>query len=185
MNRVAPWAEVAGRLNNWPFDEFVGVRSEDGWRGAGSHSWPTQQLHLRHFHVAEFDHPDLMNDVFLLQLDLFRHVLEVPLVVLDDARTHEEHRALYRREIATSTHWPQDSSHLPVEPDERDVSAVDLRLGRPNEDNEQAFLWLTLEFRRRGVWPHLGLGIYDRHFHLDNSSRLNDRRPAVWVGSSR
>lgn len=171
----------------------------EGWLAlpSGDHEWPHQGVMLNHFGTDEFDHPEFMDREFLLQLDYFRECCGFAVKVLDDARTMEEQRALYRKEIRKEeerglpegTLWPSDSSHLVIHADdlmiEHFAAAVDARPLHPTEERQLLFDWLIVEFHRKGIWPLLGKGTYDSHWHIDNTARLSGRRPAFWTGMSK
>lgn len=144
-----------------------------------------EALKLFHFSPNEFDHADLMDPVFLLQLDYFRECCGFPLKVTDDARTWEEHRALYRDTPLDEI--PRGSAHLAVSDPQRDhglATAVDLR-ARPHGHVQRATMtWVALEFHRIGIWPLLGLIVETRHHHIDHLQNPA-KRPWFDIGVSR
>lgn len=164
-----------------------------------AHSWP-QGFESDFFHPSEFDHPELMDPAFIRDLDTLRMRCGFPIRINDDARSDEELRRIYRREIRKDeekglpygTSWPSESAHAYV--DEIPVRAVDLEPSPPRDGDgctltlEERELKLTYEIGRmkeEGRWKKLGLGIETGHWHVDDTPRLGARRPAFWVAVSR
>lgn len=149
--------------------------------------WPTHKMMLKHFAPWEFDHPELMDGAFLRDLDELRERCGFPLRVNDDARTQSEHEALYAAEIESGQPYPSDSPHL-AQGDVK-VRAVDLKpLATDDVSLESAQLTLTYEILRmwrEGRWDMIGLGLESAHWHVDDTPRLMDKRPAFWVAVSR
>lgn len=156
-----------------------------------SHVWESQGITLEHFSPLEFDHPEEMDASFLRDLDQLRMRCAFPLTITDDARTEEELRTLYAREIAKGRPYPTDSAHLVVEGAK--VRCVDLKPTPPTPDDsplslEERELKLTYEILRmwrEGRWRALGLGLESAHWHVDDTPRLGAKRPAFWVAVSR
>ena len=143
------------------------------------HNWSWQGLTLRHFQPAEFDHPERMDPAFLLILDEWRQRSGIPIRIIDDARTLEEHNRLYARDIAAGRK-PPNSAHLRGR-------AVDCRPAQPGEAAEMLLVFTALEMWREGRWPYLGLELATRHLHVDSDPELAAQglRPMLWPGVSR
>lgn len=157
-----------------------------------SYYWPDQDITLEHFGPHEFDHPKLMDTGYLQELDTLRMRCGFPLDIDDDARTEDEHRRLYAHKIAAGKPWPQDSAHLYKEG--QPVRATDLKPTPPHPDDgckltiEERQIRLTYEITRmhvEGRWKSLGLGCETSHWHVDDTPRLGNKRPAYWVAESK
>lgn len=153
------------------------------------YEWP-QGFTASFFSPREFDHPELIDPNFVLALDRIRLRCGFPIKVNDDARTWEEHTALYADEIAAGDPFPTESAHLHDTPtsDPTPVRAVDIRpAGRhdtPINRMRLLFEILRLHFID-GLFPNLGLIVETGHIHVDDCERLADSRPYLGVGVSR
>jgi len=156
-----------------------------------AHDWPGG-FSLQFFGPSEFDHPDLMDPTFLQDLDRLRMRCGFPLTITDDARDQEDLDRIYAREIAKGLSYPTTSAHLHI--DNTLVRSVDLKPATPRagdgsdlnlEERELVLTFQVLKLWEDAVWPHLGLGIETAHWHIDDTPRLGERRPAFWVAVSR
>ena len=156
-----------------------------------AHDWPGG-FSLQFFGPSEFDHPDLMDPTFLQDLDRLRMRCGFPLTITDDARDQEDLDRIYAREIAKGLSYPTTSAHLHI--DNTLVRSVDLKPATPRagdgsgldlEERELVLTFQVLKLWDDGQWQHLGLGIETGHWHVDDTPRLGERRPAFWVAVSR
>tara|TARA_R100000152_G_C6736725_1_gene160820 strand:- start:18 stop:488 length:471 start_codon:yes stop_codon:yes gene_type:complete len=155
------------------------------------YKWP-QGFTLKYFSPSEFDRPKLMDPDFLRDLDNLRHRCGFPLSINDDARNTEDLERIYAKEIAKGQSYPKTSSHLHM--DDTLVRAVDIEPSVPKSSDgselslEERELELThqiLRMWKEGIWPNLGLGLETAHWHIDDTPRLEAKRPAFWVAVSR
>ena len=104
------------------------------------YDWP-HGFSLEFFSPSEFDHPELMDQLFLKDLDRLRMRCGFPLKINDDARTQEDLERIYAKEIAKGQSYPKTSSHLHLT---SPVRAVDIEpsIPHPGDGSE-----LTLEER--------------------------------------
>jgi hypothetical protein len=156
-----------------------------------AYKWP-RGFELEYFSPGEFDHPELMDPLFLADLDRLREACGFALTITDDARDQADLDRIYAREIAKGVPYPRDSAHLYLEGGPL-VRAVDLKPGTPRagdgstltlEERELELTHQILKFWGTG-WEHLGLGIESAHWHIDDTPRLEAKRPAFWVAVSR
>ena len=156
-----------------------------------AHSWPGG-FSLQFFSPSEFDHPDLMDPPFLQDLDRLRMRCGFALKITDDARDQSDLDRIYAREIAKGIAYPTTSAHLHI--DNTLVRSVDLKPATPRagdgcdlnlEERELELTHQILKLWDDNVWNHLGLGIETAHWHIDDTPRLGERRPAFWVAVSR
>lgn len=166
-----------------------------------AHAWKWQGIELEHFSPKEFDRPELMDAGFLRDLDTLRTRCGFPIDINDDARNEEDLARIYRKEIAKGLPYPRESSHLYVAATDRQtgegaiaVRAVDLEptVPRPGdgcaltlEERELELQYQVLRMWKEGRWKHLGFGVETGHFHVDDTPRLGQKRPAFWVAVSR
>lgn len=143
------------------------------------HHWPWQGLTLRYFSPSEYDHPELMDPAFLKIIDEWRERCGFGIVVIDDARTKEEHEALYRAEIQAGKQ-PPNSAHLRGR-------ALDCRPVAPSRERLLIMVGEAIQMWREGRWPHLGLEIATHHIHVDSDPELAALgvRPHIWAGVSK
>jgi hypothetical protein len=120
-----------------------------------------------------------MDRDFLLILDEWRRRSGVAIRIIDDARTLEEHRRLYQREILAGRRLP-NSAHLRGR-------AVDCRPVVAGEAAELELVHAATQMWKEGRWPYLGLEIASRHLHVDNDPELAESgvRPMLWAGVSK
>lgn len=128
-----------------------------------SYRWPEQNLRLKFFQPAEFNHPDQMDRDFLKRLDELRKRAGIGIVVNSDYRTAEHNREVGGKE---------NSAHLTGK-------AADIAPLTNDESSWMLLLSTILEMWREGDWPGLGLGLYRGHYHVD--SHPDVKRPAIWV----
>tara|TARA_B100000749_G_scaffold198609_1_gene154676 strand:+ start:74 stop:547 length:474 start_codon:yes stop_codon:yes gene_type:complete len=156
-----------------------------------AHDWP-QGFSLQFFSPAEFDRPELMDPTFLQDLDRLRMRCGFPLKITDDARNQEDLNRIYAREIAKGLSYPTTSAHLHI--DSTLVRSVDIKPAVPRpgdgsdltlEERELEISYQVLRLWKDGQWPKLGFGIETGHWHIDDTPRLADKRPAFWVAVSR
>jgi hypothetical protein len=156
-----------------------------------AHEWPGG-FSLQFFAPNEFDRPELMDPTFLADLDRLRMRCGFPLRVTDDARNQEDLERIYASEIAKGQDYPRNSAHLSL--DGALVRAVDLKPAPPRPDDgseltlderELELSYQILQAWKEGRWPSLGYGIETGHWHIDDTPRLGNRRPAHWVAVSR
>lgn len=156
-----------------------------------AHEWP-QGFTSEFFSPKEFDHPELMDPGWIMDLDTLRMRCGFPIDMRDDARSPEEHAELYSVEIAKGEPYPTESAHL-WKPD-FPVRAGDLKPSVPRAGDgcelnlDEREIKLTGEIVRmhaEGKWPSLGLGIETGHWHVDDTPRLGPLRPKFWVAISR
>ena len=156
-----------------------------------AYDWPGG-FSLEFFGPDEFDRPELMDPTFLQELDRLRMRCGFPLKVTDDARNDEDLERIYAREIAKGQDYPRNSSHLSV--DGALVRAVDIKPASPRatdgsalslDERELELSYQILRLWKEGNWAKLGFGIETAHWHIDDTPRLGNRRPAFWVAVSR
>lgn len=156
-----------------------------------SYDWPGG-FTLQFFGPGEFKYPDLMDPTFMQDVDRLRMKCGFPLRVNNDARTTEDLERIYAKEIAKGQSYPTDSAHLYIDPVK--VRSLDLEpaIPKPGDGSdlslEERELKLSLEILKmweEGKWPKLGLGIETGHWHVDDTPRLEERRPAFWVAVSK
>ena len=154
------------------------------------YDWP-HGFSLEFFSPSEFDHPELMDQLFLKDLDRLRMRCGFPLKINDDARTQEDLERIYAKEIAKGQSYPKTSSHLHLT---SPVRAVDIEPSIPHpgdgseltlEERELELSYQVLLMWKQGKWAHLGLGMETGHWHIDDTPRLAEKRPAFWVAVSR
>ena len=154
------------------------------------YDWP-HGFSLEFFSPSEFDHPELMDQLFLKDLDRLRMRCGFPLKINDDARTQEDLERIYAKEIAKGQSDPKTSSHLHLT---SPVRAVDIEPSIPHpgdgseltlEERELELSYQILLMWKQGKWAHLGLGMETGHWHIDDTPRLAEKRPAFWVAVSR
>ena len=154
------------------------------------YDWP-HGFSLEFFSPSEFDHPELMDQLFLKDLDRLRMRCGFPLKINDDARTQEDLERIYAKEIAKGQSYPKPSSHLHLT---SPVRAVDIEPSIPHpgdgseltlEERELELSYQILLMWKQGKWAHLGLGMETGHWHIDDTPRLAEKRPAFWVAVSR
>ena len=154
------------------------------------YDWP-HGFSLEFFSPSEFDHPELMDQLFLKDLDRLRMRCGFPLKINDDARTQEDLERIYAKEIAKGQSYPKTSSHLHLT---SPVRAVDIEPSIPHpgdgseltlEERELEQSYQILLMWKQGKWAHLGLGMETGHWHIDDTPRLAEKRPAFWVAVSR
>lgn len=136
------------------------------------HYWQWQDIELRHFRPAEFDHPELMDADFLLTVDEWRARHQHPFGITGDGRTDQEHRNIYAPDPAPVSAHPEGL-------------AID---GQPVHDTGEArwdLLLTAWEMHEEGLWLHLGVEVATRHFHLENFDHPRFDRPTVWGGVSK
>ena len=155
-----------------------------------AYDWP-HGFSLEFFSPSEFDHPELMDQLFLKDLDRLRMRCGFPLKINDDARTQEDLERIYAKEIAKGQSYPKTSSHLHIT---SLVRAVDIEPSIPHpgdgseltlEERELELSYQILLMWKQGKWAHLGLGMETGHWHIDDTPRLAEKRPAFWVAVSR
>ena len=155
-----------------------------------AYDWP-HGFSLEFFSPSEFDHPELMDQLFLKDLDRLRMRCGFPLKINDDARTQEDLERIYAKEIAKGQRYPKTSSHLHIT---SPVRAVDIEPSIPHpgdgseltlEERELELSYQILLMWKQGKWAHLGLGMETGHWHIDDTPRLAEKRPAFWVAVSR
>jgi hypothetical protein len=150
-----------------------------------------QGFTLKYFAMNEFKYPGLMDVEFLKDLDDLREGCGFPLRITDSARTTEDLERIYAKEIARGESYPTDSAHLYKEGSL--VRAVDLKPAIPKEGDgstlslEEREMELTYQIMLmyKGVWDNCGVGIETAHWHIDDCTRLKDRRPAFWIAASK
>lgn len=147
------------------------------------HNWPAQNLKLKWFRPSEFErvngHPEKMDAEFLKRLDRLRNEAGVALVVTDAYRTPEEVRSIYGEDEDDWPFWLREYGS----PHERGV-AVDVKpIGGITK--KMRVVRTVLNLWAEGEWPDLGLGIYDRHLHLDADADSGLTRPRMWHGESK
>ncbi len=156
-----------------------------------AYDWPGG-FQLQFFGPDEFDRPELMDPTFLQDLDRLRMRCGFPITVNDDARNDEDLHRIYAKEIAKGQDYPRDSAHLYIEPTL--VRSVDIEPSVPRPDDGSDLklgereLELTYQITamwKEGNWLHLGLGIETGHWHVDDTPRLEHKRPEFWVAVSR
>ena len=156
-----------------------------------AHEWP-QGFSLQFFSSSEFDRPELMDPTFLQDLDRLRMRCGFPLKITDDARNQEDLNRIYARELAKGQSYPTTSAHLHI--NNTLVRSVDLKPAVPSEDDgspltleerELELSYQVLKLWKDGQWPKLGFGIETGHWHIDDTPRLANKRPAFWVAVSR
>ena len=154
------------------------------------YDWP-HGFSLEFFSPSEFDHPELMDQLFLKDLDRLRMRCGFPLKINDDARTQEDLERIYAKEIAKGQSYPKTSSHLHLT---SPVRAVDIEPSIPHpgdgseltlEERELELSYQILLMWKQGKWAHLGLGMETGHWHIYDTPRLAEKRPAFWVAVSR
>ena len=154
------------------------------------YDWP-HGFSLEFFSPSEFDHPELMDQLFLKDLARLRMRCGFPLKINDDARTQEDLERIYAKEIAKGQSYPKTSSHLHLT---SPVRAVDIEPSIPHpgdgseltlEERELELSYQILLMWKQGKWAHLGLGMETGHWHIDDTPRLAEKRPAFWVAVSR
>ena len=154
------------------------------------YDWP-HGFSLEFFSPSEFDHPELMDQLFLKDLDRLRMRCGFPLKINDDARTQEDLERIYAKEIAKGQSYPKTSSHLHLT---SPVRAVDIEPSIPHpgdgseltlEERELELSYQILLMWKQGKWAHLGLGMETGHWHIDDTPRLAEKRPAFWEAVSR
>ncbi len=160
-----------------------------------SYRWPNQDVNLRNFSPAEFDRPELMDGLFLTDLDDLRSLCGFALRITDDARNNVDMARIYGDEHAK---WP-DSAHLwhpeRTGPDglpEYLVRAVDLKPAgaqtfEEREEKELTLVHHAIGFHLDGRWKNIGLELATRHIHLDDFvwDGRRARRPTIFPGVSR
>ena len=155
-----------------------------------AYDWP-QGFGLQFFSPSEFDHPELMDPLFLQDIARLRMRCGFPLKINDDARTQEDLERIYAKEIAKGQSYPKTSSHLHLT---SPVRAVDIEPSIPHpgdgseltlEERELELSYQILLMWKQGKWAHLGLGMETGHWHIDDTPRLAEKRPAFWVAVSR
>ena len=162
-----------------------------------AHRWKKEEGHhdgfeLEYFAPHEFDHPELMDADFMQSLDTLRDRCGFPLRINDDARTDADMKRIYRKEIAKGQSYPTTSAHLQI--DNILVRAVDFEPAVPKpgdgsgltlEERELELIYQILRMYKQGHWPYLGLGLETGHIHVDDTPRLEHKRPAFWVAVSK
>ena len=160
-----------------------------------AYQWPFfGGFQLQFFDVNEFDHPELMDPSFLQDVDRLRMRCGFPLKINDDARTQADLERIYAKEISKGQPYPKTSSHLHIVGDPSLVRALDIEpsIPRPGDGSELSLEKRELELSyqillmwKQGKWAHLGLGMETGHWHIDDTPRLAEKRPAFWVAVSR
>jgi hypothetical protein len=111
--------------------------------------------HLDHFTPAEFEHPDNLSDDLLLKLDAARRAAGRPFYIKSDSRPGD----------------PRAHG---------DGDAVDFGLAPESQNIKGAERWVLLFILVQAGFKRIGL--YDKHFHVDVSTRLPSR--VIWIGES-
>ena len=147
--------------------------------------WTEPAITLQFFSPSEFKHPTLMDPRFLKDLDKLRMHCGFPLTITNDARSQKDLERIYAVEIAKGQDYPTDSAHLYIPPEL--VRAVDLKpaIADDLEERQLELTFQILRLRDDGTWPNLGLGIETAHWHIDDTPRLEGKRPAFWVAVSK
>lgn len=118
---------------------------------------------LRYFKRREFDHPDKMDDEFLLELDSLRDLAGFPIIVTSDHRPG-----------ATVAPGGHPSAHSEVPCRAVDCAPMGGMSGRAR------FLFvraaLAVGFER--------IGVYDHHFHVDLGRGAHLPHRVMWIGES-
>lgn len=149
------------------------------------YTWTDPNVTLQFFAEREFKHPSLMDPDFLGDLDKLRMRCGFGLTITNDARSQADLERIYAEEIAKGQDYPKDSAHLYM-PDTL-VRAVDLKpaIAPDLESRQLELTFQILRMRDEGIWEHLGLGLETAHWHIDDTPRLGDKRPAFWVAVSK
>jgi len=127
---------------------------------------------LRHFTREEFTRPELMEADFLSLLDEWRERCGFGIKILNAGRLFEDMVRIYGPDIST---W-SDSPH-------KRGLGVDCRPVEDSAASRLVMIGTAIDLWEEGRWSRLGLGIYDKHLHVDNDTKL--RRPWLWVGKSK
>ena len=149
------------------------------------YKWKDPDITLQFFSPREFTHASLMDPDFLKDLDTLRMRCGFPLTITNDARSQKDLERIYAVEIAKGQSYPKDSAHLYIPPTL--VRAVDLKpvVADDLEERQLELTFQILVMRDDGTWRHLGLGIETAHWHIDDTPRLAEKRPAFWVAVSK
>lgn len=131
---------------------------------------------LKHFSKAEFKHPELMKDEFLLVLDKARELAGVPFKLNSDARTQDENNAAKGRG-SRSAHLLGNAVDIDVK--HNDYATISRIL---------TGIYKSVMFFR--AFDNLGLELvnesHDSHIHFDlGGTFTNDGyvilRPYIWI----
>jgi hypothetical protein len=157
-----------------------------------SYRWPKQDVNLRHFSPAEFDRPELMDGLWLIDLDDYRSACDFGLRVTDDARNDADMTRLYGADASTHP----DSAHLyhpeGINLPEYLVRCADLKPSavgslEEREHKELIMVHHAIQFYIDGRWPCFMLELATRHIHIDDYQwkGRRARRPNIFPGVSR
>ena len=75
-----------------------------------SYRWPVQDVTLRNFSPAEFDRPELMDGLWLIDLDDYRSACGFGIKITDDARNNVDMSRLYGFD---DEKWPDSAAKPP------------------------------------------------------------------------
>ncbi len=157
-----------------------------------SYHWPVQDVNLRHFSPVEFDRPELMCGLFLIDFDDLRSECGFPLRITDDARDRVDMTRLYG---PNSARWP-DSAHLyrteSGEMPEYLVRCLDFKPAgglsfAEREHRELIVVHRGISFYESGRWPCFGFELATAHIHFDDYfwKGRTARRPTIFPGVSK
>ena len=155
-----------------------------------SYLWP-QGAEIEFFSPLEFDHPELMDMLFVSDLARLRMRCGVAITITDDARLPHDMERLY----GPRERWP-DSAHL-YKPDSHEhgeylVRAVDCKPAsaatkQEREEKEMEMAYQALTFWKEGRWEQCQLEVATRHLHFDDYTWMGRTatRPNIFPGVSK